>query len=143
MISRVRQIISNDGAFGAWVPIYREVSSTQPWQYTLTRGGRLKFIPGLVSNIDPVRDEMGQCVFRQYPFRGGFYKEPRVHVLYSSGANLENSSECKTPGYKYHSIQMKALPLNSLPVINELAGELADTFGLLNGEWNIGLDLLW
>jgi hypothetical protein len=143
MISRVRQVVASDGSYGGWKCTYREVSSTEAWGYTFSRGGKLKFEPRMESNIDPVKDEMGSCVFRQYPFRGGFHKEPRLHVLYSSGANVGNTSEKKSPGYKYHSIQMQALPLDSLTVINELAGTLAKRLGILNGEWNIGLDLLW
>jgi hypothetical protein len=71
--------------------------------------------------------------------------EPRLHVLYSSAANNTTlgADESNKPGYKYHSINMQALPLERLCLINRLAGVLANKFELQNSQWNIGLDLLW
>ena len=138
--TRTWSVLSRD--WGLWMNLFISRNPTtrvNPEPFRLKRGGVLTFVPDLVSNIAPVKEEMEQCnEFREYTFRARMHLEPRVHVLYSSRANAGNTDV----GYKYHSVEMKALPLDTLEHTSRLAEQLAREFDLPNAEWNIGLDLL-
>ncbi len=46
------------------------------------------------------------------------------------------------PGYSYHGIKMRALPIDLVPEVACYAEELARLYNLPNNEWNIGVDLI-
>ena len=114
----------------------------------LNRGGKIVFHPNIINNDEreTISSFMDDCqFFRQYRTNG--FKEPRVHVLLSShaetGANTcGKSNDEKGPGYSYHGVSMKALPLNKAPPVEKLAARLGMEFELPNNDWNIGVDLL-
>ena len=116
---------------------------------SLCRGGEIAFYPNIISDNEQrqISSYMDECqIFRQYRTNG--FKEPRVHVLLSSHAdtstNIQNRSTDNTPGpgYSYHGVSMKALPLKIAPAVEELASRLAAEFEIPNEDWNIGVDLL-
>ena len=79
---------------------------------------------------------MHRCkLYRQYT-RSQVFHEPRFHVLLSSKAAQSNV------GYKYHGIQMKALPINVVPEVASYATELAKVYKLPHNQWDIGVDLI-
>jgi hypothetical protein len=79
---------------------------------------------------------MHQCnLYRQYT-RSQVFHEPRFHVLLSSKAVQSNV------GYKYHGIQMKALPIHFVPEVATYATELAKVYQLPQDQWDIGVDLI-
>lgn len=109
--------------------------------FHLNQGGRLTLYPKLVGDSErqDVSTYMDQCnIFRQYRING--FREPRIHVLLSSNAKAQD--EVKGPGYKYHGVKMKALPLQIAPPIENLSKSLGRRFNVNNGIWNIGVDLI-
>ena len=130
----------------------------------LSRGGRLRFIPGaLIGNRrEEIAGAMSVCrLYRQYGI--GLHPEPRVHVLLSSfaddddrdkadaddaGAGAGGSKDPRSivpkpkPGYFYHGVSMKALPLSLVPEIEALAANLAESYRLPEKNWSIGVDLV-
>ena len=75
-------------------------------------------------------------IFRQYKF--GMFDEPRVHVMLSS---THDSKTNPNPGYRYHGVNMKSLPLRHFPAVHSLATSYANSlYGLPN--WSIGVDLV-
>ena len=115
---------------------------------------------------------MHKCkLFRQYSF-SKVYHEPRSHVLLSSrirsnGTHSSHNREdderqrlnshrnsyhpptddrethgSEQPGYTYHGIKMKALPMDLVPEVASYAEELAKHYKLPQNQWNIGVDLI-
>ena len=113
--------------------------------FQLSRGGALEYIPTIMdeSKREDISKYMEDCdLFRQYRVNG--FREPRVHVLLSSSAEKQklNGRNGDGPGYQYHGVQMKAQPLSEARVVELLASELAEKFGLPNNQWSIGVDLV-
>lgn len=107
--------------------------------FDMNRGGRIKFLPGLITNVAKVQEEMlGVKEYRQYKVRE-CGKEPRLHALYSSNGNQEGGGK---GGYQYGRVTIASQPLQSLTVISKLAAKLAQRFHLPNDEWNIGCHLI-
>lgn len=110
----------------------------------LNRGGSLEFHKNLLKEkhcLDITSEVLGCKLLRQY-FHGPFqYPEPRVQLLLSSQADL-SSGEIHGPGYKYHGVSMKALPLSQFPELEKLANNLASFHNLENNVWNIGAHLI-
>ena len=136
----------------------------------LQRGGTIEYFHNILQepNRKRISKYMDDChLFRQYKING--FKEPRIHVLLSSNANHPQSrqpqqpqqneiKECENdkndenkinkkdnppgPGYVYHHVKMKALPLNQAPVIESFASEMAKKLHIPNQEWNIGVDVI-
>ena len=65
-----------------------------------------------------------------------------LHVLLSSEAEEEQQEEAlgTGPGYKYHTVKMKALPLSKAPAVENLSKKLGTRFQTPNNDWNIGIN---
>ena len=111
----------------------------------LHRGGQVTFYPSIIgkSDKDDVSAFMDNCdFFRQYRING--FREPRIHVLLSSTANCgkEDNVAQVGPGYAYHGVRMKALPLQKAPPVEKIASMLGSKFQLEKNTWSIGVDLV-
>ena len=135
IIARRRTWSSETRGFGDWMVYRREDDNDDSLQFVMRRGGVIEFFPALVDNIVDVHNEMLDVEeFRQYSVRD-CANEPRVHVLFSSTTAGEG-------GYQYGKVKMANHPLQSLPVISDVAAKLASEFKLENSEWNIGCNLI-
>ncbi len=111
----------------------------------LQYGGDLAFYPDILNETE--REEistfMDECnLYRQY--RTNSFKESRKHVLLSSHAKDSNEigDNFAGPGYGYHSVTMKAIPLSKAPLIEKLAANLGTKWNIPNNDWNIGVELV-
>lgn len=113
---------------------------------TLSRGGQIKYNHKIINDSERndissfIDDNEDSNLFRQYNIRG--CKEPRVHVLLSSEAEQGQETDAPGPGYSYHTVHMKALPLADVPPVEKLAKRLGGVFETSNHDWNIGVDVI-
>mmetsp|Transcript_17218 Transcript_17218/g.49908 ORF Transcript_17218/g.49908 Transcript_17218/m.49908 type:complete len:1249 (-) Transcript_17218:777-4523(-) len=69
-------------------------------------------------------------------------------TLLRGTTNVDSHSDCPTPtamrspGYYYHGIQMKSLPISSVPEVAQLSDQLATLYELPRKQWSIGVDLI-
>lgn len=164
-IGRVRRYNSQTKSYNSWEDICIPSSSNDDYSsngsnefsINLSRGGRLRFNPNLLppAKRKKLSKAMHNCkLFRQYSFNKVFH-EPRSHVLLSSrirsnNQDLKSSRSCNDiddggtiqPGYMYHGIKMRALPLDLVPEVANYAEELARHYKLPDNQWDIGVDLI-
>ena len=144
IIGRKRQYDKLNEAYGTWSNITITDDETEK-SIPLTRGGKLVFRANVLSSQEQstLTHTMQNCkLFRQYSF-GETYAEPRSHVLLSSNIKSnekDNANSHVQPGYVYHGICMKALPLDQVPEVEGLANRLAKLYGI--SCWNTGVDVI-
>lgn len=144
IIGRKRQYDKLNEAYGPWSNITITDDETEK-SIPLTRGGKLVFRANVLSSQErsTLTHTMQNCkLFRQYSF-GETYAEPRSHVLLSSmikSNEKDNANSHVQPGYVYHGICMKALPLDQVPEVEGLANRLAKLYGI--SRWNTGVDVI-
>jgi len=56
--------------------------------------------------------------------------------------NYDSNNTIAGPGYVYHGVKMKALPISKAPLVQKLGKKLGAKFGTPNHDWNIGVDLI-
>jgi alkylated DNA repair dioxygenase AlkB len=116
-------------------------TTSKEWSIDLKRGGRISFYANLVSDrrCSKVRSEIDtKAQLREYEFRR--FKEKRVHFLLNSKATKDVNA--RQPGYQYHGVKMKALPLSLMPTVESLASLFAHLFKIEDQNWGIGVDVL-
>ena len=100
-------------------------------------GATIRFFPNFLANREKqtLQQTMLNCrLYRQYYWAGGI-KEPRVHVLLNDTATVNN-------GYAYHGVNMRSLPLTTVPAFEDAARKYARMYNLPNDQWAIGCDLI-
>ncbi|KAL3927363.1 MAG: hypothetical protein SGBAC_013116 [Bacillariaceae sp.] len=108
----------------------------EEYSYNLRRGGNLKVIPNMIGPemLARLEKEILNCgLFRQYSLQA--QDEPRLHFLLHE--NATDDFKALQPGYSYAKVWVKARPLSKLPLLERLAKDLADWFGVKS--WNIGV----
>ena len=152
-IGKIQRYSKDDNKFAEWEPLLVCVDchlrQNKGFVISLSRGGTLVYHHNVIDENErgEVCTFMDQCdLFRQYKTNG--FNEPRVHVLLSSFAQPLDGGDCGNnrnkmgPGYGYHGIRMRALPIKIAPPVESFAAKLAAKFNLPNNLWSIGVDLM-
>ena len=107
----------------------------------LSRGGRLCLYPKMVlpkeamSITKDILDKPG--IFREFRIQG-FNKEPRLqaHFHHEATADFDHDPQ---PGYRYNkNTTLKALPLSTIPSLENLAKRTNQICQGEGGQWDIG-----
>eukprot|EP00934_Nitzschia_sp_Nitz4_P000267 Nitzschia sp. Nitz4//scaffold75_size92586//56569//58519//NITZ4_004860-RA/size92586-augustus-gene-0.90-mRNA-1//-1//CDS//3329557720//267//frame0 len=123
-------------------PIHKSSSvedPINPIEIRLQRGGTIRLFPQAVPTemTQSVHDELlttGSSFFRTYRFQG--MEEPRTHFLLHADAT--DDFEQDQPGYSYVTIKMKARPLASLPLVQDLSYHIGKLVGV--EKWTVGVN---
>ena len=159
-MGRIRYFDEHSGSYGPWKDILGgqvgETEKTTTITLNLSRGGTLHILCNILP--DNKRKDLSRAMhdcklYRQYSLsrndRLNFvgFQEPRSHVLLSSRVKATfdddeapNDERRHQPGYAYHGIKMKALPINLVPEVASYAEDLARTYNL--SQWDIGVDMI-
>ena len=103
----------------------------------LKNPGKFVFYKRFISQdrcIELLKEVLEYRDYKQYLFKKT-YKEPRVHVLFSSRSKHDI-------GYMYHGTHIKSNPISDVPSVKELADDIGRYVGLPQFEWNIGVDVM-
>lgn len=167
-VGKIRYYNEALGKYGPWKDIgvhRKQVGDTDKDEtitLNLSRGGTLRILCNILPQNQRkyLSKSMLDCkLYRQYSLsrndRLNFigFQEPRSHVLLSSRVKLSSFGEDDNgidnsigehyqPGYTYHGVQMKALPIDLVPDVASYAEELARRYNLPQHQWDIGVDLI-
>ena len=147
-MGRIRYFDELLGSYGPWIDIVGGNESTITLD--LSRGGTLRILCNIlpITKRNDLSKAMHDCkLYRQYSLCrndrlnfAGFH-EPRSHVLLSSRTQCVSDDDASSqPGYIYHGIKMKALPISLVPEVASYAEELAEKYNLQH--WDIGVDMI-
>jgi len=160
-VGRIRYFDKLSGSYGPWKDIVGgrlgDTQNSATITLNLSRGGTLRILCNVLpeNKRKDLSRAMHDCkLYRQYSIsrndRLNFdgFQEPRSHVLLSSRAKTTIDDDDETshderrhqPGYAYHGIKMKALPIDLVPEVASYAEELARTYNLPH--WDIGVDMI-
>ena len=135
------------------------IDTTNYVEITLQHGSKVTFYKALLN------EERSQLIqqdvtdsknLRQYKVRHQMYNEPLSHVLLSShvetttevitrrfiseSANDGHATARRSPGYRYGSVRMKAMPISMVASISKLSDEISSWKNI--PKWNIGVDVI-
>ena len=158
-VGRIRYFDEHLSRYGSWQDIFGgrvgDTENSTTITVNLSRGGTLRILCNILpqNRRKDISRAMLDCkLYRQYSLskndRLNFvgFQEPRSHVLLSSrakstfGDDEAFNDESNQPGYAYHGVQMKALPIHLVPEVASYAKEFARRYNLPH--WDIGVDMI-